>query len=215
MVDYRKIVVFCIALIHSVVISFFLATEDLDARYLTYVNYMLMTAFFIFLLYCSKSDDALRLVLLTLYPIVFNIAFFIGVAIIAIVQLNDWVFTRTTVVHSGPRRVGDVHTGDWILHQLPVVAMFVVFVMYIEDARKGYRELRRCFNSFGTAIYYAFIVSFPSLVILLYFATEDTAQNYPTETIAGWVKLVLSLVASNLVGGFFLLLLNPCGKVSK
>lgn len=215
MVDYRKVVVFAIALIHSVVISFFLATEDLDARYLTYLNYTLMTAFFIFLLYCSKNDDALRLVLLTLYPIVFNIAFFIGVAIVAIVQINDWVFTRTTVVHSGPRRVGEVHTGDWILHQLPVVQMLVVFVMYIDDARKGCRELRKLFTPLGTAIYYIFIVTFPSLVILLYFATEDTTQNYPTEEIAPWLKLVLSLLASNLVGAFFLLLLNPCSKVSK
>jgi hypothetical protein len=213
MVDYRKVVLLVICLIHSAVFSFFLAKEDLDLRYLTYINYTMLTSFFIFLLFVSKKENALSLTMATLFSIEFNLAVFIGIAIVLIVQLNDWVFTRTTVVHMGPRKVGDVHTGDWILHQFTVVTIFVVFLMYMKEARKGFGLIRKNATRFGLVLYYIFLISFPSLIILLYFVTEDTSRNYPVDSLSNWVTLVLSLILSNLIGGFFVLLLHPCNKV--
>lgn len=215
MFEYRKATLFAIALIRAGVISFFLAQEGLDLRYLTYLNYTMTTAFLIFLLYSTKSVSSLRATLIGLFPIVFNTCLFIGVAIVIIVQLNDWVFTRTTVVHHGPRRVGEVHTGDWILHQLPVVEMFVIMVMYLEDIRSGYKDLRKGVTKLGAGIYYAHTVAFPSMIILLYFATEDINRNYPVEGLANWVKVLMSLVFSWLVGLFFLLLVHPFNKLGK
>jgi hypothetical protein len=207
--DYRIWVVFVIALYRSIVLSFFVAEETLDMRFLTYIMYTLTTTFWWFVLMLSGDTDKLAFALLMLLPIVFNASLFVGVAIVVIVQLNDWIFMHTTVFYGGPRLVGAVHTGDWLLHQLPVIEVFVLMLMYISNINACYTTLKsEFFTKLGSAIYYAYVVASGALVVGMYFATEDFQRNYPVDHALGSAALqvILSLLMSLLIGGFFLLL---------
>lgn len=209
--DYRIWVLFVITFFRCGVLSFFVAQETLDLRYLTYINYTLVTVFYLLILSLAGELEKMSAALLALLPLAFNLCFFIGVAIVIIVQLNDWIFMRTTVVYGGPRLVGDVHTGDWVLHQLPVVEILVVMVLYINEVNEQFHYLKtEVFTKLGTVIYYCYAVASGALVVALYFATEDFNKNYPTGTSLGSnaVKITLSLLVCLLVGGVFLLFVS-------
>ena len=207
--DYRIWVVFVITFYRSAVLSFFMAEQSLDLRFLTYIMYTLVTTFWWFVMMLAGEPQKLAFALLMLFPIVFNVTFFVGIAIVVIVQLNDWIFMHTTVFYGGPRLVGAVHTGDWVLHQLPVVEVLVLMLMYSADMNRCYEQLKSAFfTKLGAAIYYIYVVSSGALVIGMYFATEDFQHNYPVDRALGStaLQIVLSLLMNLLIGGFFLLL---------
>jgi hypothetical protein len=157
----------------------------------------------------AGEPEKLAFALLMLFPLVFNASFFVGVAIVVIVQLNDWIFMHTTVFYGGPRLVGAVHTGDWLLHQLPVVEVLVLMLIYSSDMNACYNRLKAAFfTKVGAAVYYIYVVTSGALVVGLYFATEDFQRNYPVDHALGSAALqvTLSLLMSLLIGGFFLLL---------
>lgn len=209
--DYRIWVVFVIALYRSVVLSFFLSEETLDLRFLTYIMYTLVTTFWWFVLMLAGDVKKLGFALMMLLPIVFNATIFVGIAIVVIVQLNDWIFMHTTVYYGGPRLVGAVHTGDWILHQLPNIEVLVLLLLYNSDINACYTTLKTAFfTKVGAGVYYAYVVTSGAFVLGMYFATEDFQRNYPVDGALGSTALqvTLSLLMSLLIGAFFLLLLR-------
>jgi hypothetical protein len=215
--DARCILIFVIALFRAFVLSYFLATLGLDLHFLTYISYTLVTGFYILALAFSNDLVILSYILLFFLPLVFSLILFIDVAIIIIVQLNDWVFTKSTVIYKGTRTVGDVHTGDWLLHYLPAIEILLLVAFYSDLLRLAYAQYAKITSKGELLIYKFYIHLVGVVIILIYCVTMNFQQNYPINgALSTAVVIVISCAVAVLVGFlFYCLLALPTSSIQE
>jgi hypothetical protein len=148
--------------------------------------------------------------LLFALPIVFSTVLFIDGAIVIIVQLNDWVFTKTTVIHNGTRSIGAVHTGDYVLHYLPAIEILLFTAFYSDLLRAAYKKFTKTSGNIGSLSFYKVYVHVIGVaIILLYCITMDFQTNYPVgDTLNASTIILSSCVVSLLIGFLFYSLLS-------
>lgn len=164
----------------AVVLSLLIAWSVYDARFLTYINYALLTlgiAGFIFSMRQSGYFQAFSLYVL---PPVYGLTIYIFFAIVVIVQLNDNVLLRSSKLNGGTRDVGDLHSGDFFLHYSPAFELLLVLLFnfpYIKAAvQPQFRKWSRG-QRIGWSLY-ALLAS--SAVIVFYMSSFPFLDNYPT-----------------------------------
>ena len=59
------------------------------------------------------------------FPLLFQSVTLVSLLITLMVALNDDIYVRDTVFGAGTLTIAAVHTGDYILHQWPLVEMFI------------------------------------------------------------------------------------------
>jgi hypothetical protein len=187
---FSLILIFVIVLWVGGVLGYFIAAEIFDPRFFTYFNYALGFAFYNALYLSFFSVELFEFVSLFLVPVYFNTTTFVFIAIVVIVALNDTVFTRASVLGGTNRTIGETHTGDWIVHYLPMVALLAVLLSiqtyYLEFVQNYWKYATR--NARIFYVFYLFLT--PLAILLIYMLTMPFDQNYPT-TLATWELLFL------------------------
>jgi hypothetical protein len=187
---FSLILVFVIVLWVGGILGYFIAAEIFDPRFFTYFNYALGFAFYNVLYLSFFSVELFEFVTLFLLPVYFNTTTFVFIAIVVIVALNDTVFTRASVLGGTNRTIGETHTGDWIVHYLPMVALLAVLISiqayYLEFVQNYWKYASKLARIFY--VFYLFLT--PLAILLIYMLTMPFDQNYPT-TLSTWELLLL------------------------
>jgi hypothetical protein len=184
-------------LLRAVVLGYLLASGTYDAKFFTYINYGMFTLVLGLYLLACWSVAAYQLWCAMLLPYIWNTTSFVALAIIVIVQANDGVFLRTTVYNNGTNAVATIHTGDWLLHQLPLVELLFFNDTATTEIYTAFHVLWRSLTPGGRIGYTLYFLLCGFAVLTLYMINIDWTVNYPTEipTLFTWaLTVVLSLL---------------------
>jgi len=164
-----------------------------DPSFFTYFTYTLLYAFYVLAFLSYGSLRGMQFVYTFLLIPMLGIVAFVCFAIIVIVACNDWVLVRTTILGGTTRKIGAVHTGDFVLHYLPLIgftAYILVHQLYIGMSFDGFwRSLHR-----GEKVgYLIYLYLAPLAVLWLYMVNMPFDKNYPTKLSE---PVVISLTAA-------------------
>lgn len=198
-----------------------------DPSFFTYFTYTITYIFYVVAFLSYSSLSGMQFVYTFLLIPMLGVVAFVCFAIVIIVQCNDWVLVRTTILGGTTRKIGDVHTGDFILHYLPFIA-FCLYVLvnhlYIGLSFDGFWRSLQKSEKIGYIIY---LMTAPLIVLWFYMVNMPFDKNYPTmlsepiiiiltATLSFFLQAVILLIV------FFVLrppiynrhkLLTPTGKV--
>jgi len=210
------IVVF-IWLFFCVTMSYFIAVGIFDPTFFTYITYFVNWAFYGFLYASFFSYPLMEIALMALFPIVYGMTMFVAVAIIAIVWLNDEVYTRGTVLGGTTRTFGEQFAGDRVIHVLPAVFIFITLLALYRTAGPLINVNWKTFSKGEIAAYLLYVLLSPSIILGIYMLTMPFQQNYlvplnPTATTA--LQIGLSIVLQAILIGLATLFTH-CGPISE
>lgn len=189
-----------IFLFRLTVIIWLFAIAAFDPLFYTYQAYLLFTGAMAYLLISWTNRALFRFFVMFIFPVVFGVVLFIGIAIIVMVFLNDEIFLTRTVFRGGTRTIAVAHSGDWLLHQLPVIEVIIVTVCITRYARIAMRNVRAAWRgTFGYWLYLFFFFTASVWPLVLYVALFPFQQNYPM-SLSITVCVVLMIVISIAIG---------------
>lgn len=183
-----------IFLYRLVIIGFLLGLGILDALFFTYINYTLDTLAYGVLVIAMWKLPAYKFFVLFVIPLIYGTTSFVFLAIVVIVQMNDQVFLKTTVYNAGTRAVGAIHTGDWLIHYLPLIEIFVVLLLLNATAKPIFQRFYSELSTRGKVLYTGYFFFCAAFVLLLYMLSIDFQTNYPTGLPTGAVLAVTAVV---------------------
>jgi hypothetical protein len=133
------------------------------------------------------------------------------VIIIAIVvTIDDRIYWADTVCGGGTLTFAKVRLGDWVLHGLPVVEVFLLMLFDYKVYMRAvlYHLLRSRSWKYGLA-YSVFFHFAPSLPMLLYACIQDIGKRYPTSlSNAAFVFIAIALCLCTMGTWFVSLLVH-------
>lgn len=146
----------------------------------TYWNYTISWFFDMTLLLGLFTEGPfLYYLLLILYPILYGSNFLVFSLIIVIIQLDGWILIEETVFGLGNSTIGDLHTGDYLVHVLPLLEIYwIVFSglhFYVNQALSTHQQ-----NSKNHALYVLYWLFCPLLLIGAFSLFFDGPTEYPT-----------------------------------
>lgn len=191
--------------LRSVALGFLLGSSTFDATFFTYINYAVLTLAMALLLLSMWSITAYELWVALVLPIVWVTTAFVALAIVIIVQLNDGVFLKTTQQNNGTNSVATIHTGDWILHQFPLVEILVIVLLLRPTLVVIFHNFWRQFSTAGKVAYTIYFHIAGLLLLAFYMTNVNYSANYPTDLSAAgiWGLTVgLSLLVGMFLFGF-------------
>lgn len=163
------------------ILGWAIATNVFDARFFTYFNLANGFAFYLILALAQTDSNLFHWALIAVLPIYICLTMFIYIAIVVIVQNNDWVFIRDSLFGGGELTIGEVHTGDWMFHYVPPVLLLVyVAVNFVDTAKTNYGVWSSDRVLFKVA-YSLYVLITPALILGCYMVTMPFDKNYPTK----------------------------------
>ena len=176
------------------ILGWSIADNVFDPRFFTYFNYAVGYFFYLAIALSEPEKDLRDFILLFILPIYLGLTIFVYIAIVVIIENNDWVWIRDTLFGGGSLTVGQVHTGDWIFHYLPPVFILIfVLVNFTRIAVANWR-LWDSANNLWRFVYSTCVLFTPAIMLGLYMLTMPFNKNYPTHmTSSQTVLLVLGL----------------------
>lgn len=196
----KLIVLLVIFLFRLVVVIWLAAIDSFNLRFFTYINYLLFTVAMAYLLVSIFHRPLFRIFVLYVFPIIFGTSLFISITIVLMIMINDEIFLATTVFRGGARSIAMVHSGDWLLHQLPAIEAIVVAACITEYARAIVKNAKnRWYGSVRYWIYMVFFFTAPLWPLVAYISIFPFEQNYPVG-LTLWLSILLMLGMSILIG---------------
>jgi hypothetical protein len=172
-------------------------TGHFDGTMFTYWQYLGITPFYAILAAALWIERGLlTFTMMFLLPLFLGSTMLVAVAIVLIIQQNSAIFTSG----GGPDvALSLIHTGDWILHQLPLVEIQFLLGgglhMYARlIIAAGMSQMQ---TGEGRAAYVLYFVMVPLIPFAVYCSIFDAEQHYPTGIPIYW--LWFGLVAFNII----------------
>lgn len=210
-------IVVVIWLFFSVTISYFIGAAIFDPTFFTYITFFTNWLFYGFLYGSFFSYPLMQVALMVVFPVVYGMTMFVAVAIIAIVMINDEVYTRGTVLGGTTRTFGEQFVGDRVIHVLPAVFIFITLLALYRTAGPLINVSWKTFSKGEKTAYFFYVLLSPSVILGLYMLTMPFQQNY----LVPWsvaaitaLQLGLSIVLQGILCGLATLFTN-CGPISE
>lgn len=186
---FTIVVVWLVALYRIVVFVSLCIGGIANIQHYTYWNYTFGTVFYTLLAlsYLDKKRYLFHVLTQFALPALFGSVMLVFTFISIILVLNGgWMFIESTDLGEGSTSVGVVYAGDKIIHDLPVVDLFLVFMSgYLVEARRSVLLLRISKHYSTNPVHfdwcyllYCFVA--PLLPMLLYACFYDPFETYPT-----------------------------------
>ena len=172
------------------------ATGGIDPTFFTYQNFMIDTVWLLLLSQAIWSRRGFELWTLIVLPLYWGATVFVALAIVVIVYLNDGIFMKTALENGGRHTVGQIHAGDWILHQWPWAEALLVLVLLWGEFSAAFQNFfyRSSLNAGERTLYVLAFLAEPLLMLGFYMLNFDFLANYPTSVShAGVIALVIVL----------------------
>jgi hypothetical protein len=199
---FALLLVFALVLWVGFMLGYLVGKEIYDPRFFTYFNYALGFGFYNLLYISFFSVELFEIVTVFLLPLYVGTTLFVFFAIVVIVELNDWVFIRTTILGGTNRTIGDNHTGDWIVHYFPAFCLLLVLLAIKSYYMNFIGVYWQSLQKLGKAFYVSYVLLIPLVVLLLYMLTMPFDSNYPT-SLAHWKVIALVIGMSLVIQGLF------------
>jgi len=177
---FALIVLYIVLCLLSAVLAYLLAAEIYDPRFFTYFNYFFGWLFYNLLFISAFVPVLWEVVCLLVLPVYFNTVNFVFFAIIIIVKLNDWVWVRDTIFGGTSLTIGDIHTGDFLVHDLPAYTFLAIFLIHIFEYVTTFRLFWKPASFWYKLVYVLYVFLAPLAVLILYMLTMPFGNNYPT-----------------------------------
>ncbi len=177
---YLRIVV-TVLLIWRVALTITLAVIGrYDLTMYTYWQNTMVVVFYILLWIALWFERGiLTFTTLFVFPIPLGTVFLVAVSIVIIIQENEDVFTAGT---SSGLALSLIHTGDWILHSLPLIEILLIlglgWLLYARAIIAS--EISSIAKSEWRAAYILYWLLVPLVPLLIYCLIWDIAVQYPT-----------------------------------
>jgi len=194
------ILLFVLVLWMGFMLGYLVAKEIFDPRFFTYFNYALGFAFYNILYVSFFSVELFEFVTVFLLPVYVGTTLFVFFAIVVIVELNDWVFVRTTLLGGTNRTIGDNHTGDWIVHYFPAFCLLLVLLSIARYYMAFVGNYWQSLQKNGKAFYVVYVLLTPLSILVVYMITMPFDGNYPT-SLSNWQVGMLVVGMSLLIQG--------------
>lgn len=186
-------IVVTLLLIWRVAVTVILAIKGrYDFTMYTYWSHTILVLFYALLWIALWTERwLLTFVTLLIFPIALGSTFLVMVSIVIIIQENAAVLTASL---STTLTLSLIHTGDWILHSLPVLEILLIlcvgYLLYTRTIIAG--EVAGMRKSEWKAIYVLYFIVSPMIPMLIYSLIFDPATHYPTgiPTYVLWLGLV-------------------------
>lgn len=178
------------------VIIWLFAIAAFDPLFYTYLAYLMFTGAMAYLIVSWTNRALFRFFVMFIFPVVFGTTLFIGITIIVMIFLNDEIFLTNTVMRGGTRTIAVAHSGDWLLHQLPVIEIVIVTVCITRYARMHMRAVRSAWH--GTVGYWLYVVFFFTAAawpLILYVLLFPFQRNYPVSLSLTWCIILMILIS--------------------
>ena len=189
----RKVVVFALYVVRLAVLIALIVEGVFDASFYTYASFMGITVLQSIGLVALFVPSVARFYYRFVFPLLFQSVTLVSLLITLMVALNDDIYVRDTVFGAGTLTIAAVHTGDYILHQWPLVEMFITLCAIQCDSRVCVRRFWLSLGACGRAAYTLYLLEGVLLPVGLYALVEDWSQKYPTSMnhVVGWLLIVL------------------------
>lgn len=165
----------------------------------TYWSFTILTAFYALLL-VSIVVERLFFTLTVLFalPVVLGNVVFVAIAIIIIIANNAEAYRKGSVCANPPGDMSleSLHTGDWIVHGLPVFGVMVVLLCGLEFFSQNIiAKQLKAWNAALQWLYWLFWMLGPLALITLYQLIFDVNKLYPTSfSVAERTAILASVV---------------------
>ena len=163
----------------------------------TYWNYTLLWVFDLLYFFAVFIEGGfLKYMTLYAYPIIHGSNFLVFSLIIIIIQCDDAIFLEGTVYDGGDLRVGDLHTGDYIVHVFPIIETLITLLfglLYYVRAVIDYHN-RHTTNILSRDVYFVYWVLSPLIPISIYTVFFDPFTEYPTHLNKSFAISILLLL---------------------
>jgi hypothetical protein len=129
----RLIVLALIAAAETALLIYLAWTGRFDEQFLTYINKFVTVVLLWFLLISNVDYLLFQWAVSLVLPFMTGCAVVIGIGVTALVYLRPMIYIRDLQVPLDEDNVAFVHTGDWLLHQLPLFeSIIIAFCVYRE-----------------------------------------------------------------------------------
>lgn len=183
---------------HIAVLIFSISAGRFHVDMFTYWNYVIVTFAWLWLFLALWMERWwLTLFALLMFPLVLGTTWVVNVTIVMVIQINSAVFSDAicqNVTGDADTAVSLIHTGDWILHDLPFMMGLILLGaglnMYMRAVLGP--ELNGLYNANWRWAYQAYFVLVPLVPLGLYSLIFDISVHYPTgmETWVLWLCLL-------------------------
>lgn len=187
-----RLVLVVFFLIQVAVVIALIVKDRFDLTMYTYWSYTILTVFFALAVVALFTERwFLHFVTMYIFPIPLGSTFLVALSIVIIIQENQEVLVSND---NAGLALSLIHTGDWILHSLPVIEILLLMVCgWLLYARLiiGNRlaTMKSAGNRTGYIIYFLLV---PLVPMAIYSIAFDPAVHYPTgiPTYVLWIALV-------------------------
>lgn len=230
--DYQSLTILIIFLFTFFIYLFSIFQRIINHEKFTYINLSFFTLF-LYVLCISRiklrDSNKLRILLnLFIIPTIGVTVTLVSIVITVLVFANDSIFINKKILENGIITIAEIHTGDWLFHQYTLIVYLIIIYLLKDSIYNDFHDffLREKSidiydlnekNELKTKIeirsYYLILVSFPTLIIVLYMIIYDFMEQYPTdipEVISYVLILLLILGLSSLY--IYLFFVNPSKK---
>ncbi len=171
----------------------------IDPGFFTYQNFLLSAVLFYLYAVMLWSQWSRRLFFYIALPIYWGTPIFVGIAIVVILKLNGGdLMLKTVDIFGGPNSIGDIHTGDYLIHQWPWIEV-VLFTWFNWPAitaafALGFAQA----DTLGKVVYSLYLLLVPFGILLFYMVNFDFIGNYPTH-LPDWAVIAAVVATAILV----------------
>lgn len=193
-----------IAVAESAFLFYLWWIQQFDGRFFTYVN-KLTFLILLWILIGSNIDYSLfQWAVTALLPFMTGCALIVSIGVTGLVYFRPLLFIRDLNIPIDESNVGMVHTGDWLLHQLPLLEVIVIaFCIYREMSCAMRHQLIAHFSSDWKRVLVTFAICLaPAVFVIVYCSCAPFVDIYlidqptPFSAAEAWLPITFLLVVT-------------------
>jgi hypothetical protein len=167
----------------AAIFIYLLVNSRYDLSMFTYWSGIIVGVFFILLPIAIWYERWLiTFFVLFVYPLAIVTTMIVSVAIVVIIKYNPAIYVDQGTSEGGSITPGDLHTGDWLLHVFPLVAILALgHLGFSRWTRKIIRASLASWSMVWRVLYYAYFLLVALIPLGIYTAVFGIDDHYPTD----------------------------------
>jgi hypothetical protein len=203
----RRLLIVTFFIVRVLVLIELFRSKAFDWTYYTYLSFFGATLVYGVGVVALFVPTLMRVYATFLFPLLVQNTLLVCVLIVVIVHLNPAIFESHALPFGGTMTVGELHTGDFIVHYFPCLDTLVTLLALHHVARHNVRELWLRAGVVGRTLLVAYYCLGALVPMALYSLVADWQTKYetPLSPFLGWLVIVAaSVVVGGLIFCFFI-----------
>ena len=175
----RLIVITLIALGETAFVFYLIWNNHFDLHYYTHVNKLLVVIILWLIVISNFSYDVFQWAVSVLLPLLVATTLFVSVAVTIVVLFQPHLVIDD-IEEDGMDAVGTIHTGDYLLHQLPLLLAVIVTWCVYKQATMAMRDTidAKIEETALKVLFIIFVCTFHIVILAIYILLNDYTEFY-------------------------------------